>query len=264
MLQALFQNKLGHAIQDGCFKCIEDTLTSSVIGLLQYLPDELFWSLLRTSCGESSKTLPESIGTISDVHFWERLSADGTYNSLCVEPDVWIETTDYDILIEAKKSDSSTDNAQNIHQWFNEIVALKRNSENSSDRKLIFLALGGNSTLKDQVVEINDYLQIVHTGSWYDLLRGVYNLKRMIEQEHQQKGSANYVRILDDVIRAMQLHGIVNTIWLDSLSSTKIHFSKIPYFAQKWSSDNLDFFKPIINKQYSIDTYSLSEIWKIK
>lgn len=112
MLQAILHNKFGKAISLGYFKGIEDTLTSSVIGLLQYLPDSVVWEILRGACGQSSDNFPVNIGAVLDYHFWERFDASGTINSTAVEPDVWIETETFDIIIEAKRSDDSADNSQ--------------------------------------------------------------------------------------------------------------------------------------------------------
>ena len=56
MLQAILREK-----NLGPDKRYEDALTSSIIGLLQYLPDETFWEILyKASKYEASEdTLPE-------------------------------------------------------------------------------------------------------------------------------------------------------------------------------------------------------------
>ena len=262
MLQALFHNKLGHAIKDGSFKVIEDTLTSSVIGLLQYLPDDLFWSVLRGSCGASAETLPNSIGAILNVHFWERLSAEGTHNSKIVEPDVWIETDTYDIIIEAKKTDSAADNAQSFYQWYNEIIALNNYYERPDERKLIFLAIGGNSTLKDQEVSINGCTQTIHAGSWFDLLGGILHLRDRLGQEPAANNST--LRILDDVVSALQYHNIVHTIWFDSFRRVEIGQDARSFIMHNWAFDNRGFFDAVIGNGHKIGIESLSSIWTIK
>lgn len=60
MLQALLHKKLKNSFENPHFRPSEDTLTSSVLGLMQYLPDAVFWELLRSSCGMSSN-LPEFV-----------------------------------------------------------------------------------------------------------------------------------------------------------------------------------------------------------
>ncbi len=262
MLQALFHNKLGRAIRDGSFKAIEYTLTSSVIGRLQYRPDDLFWYVLRNSCGASSEKLPESIGAILDVHFWERLDAAGTHNTRQVEPDVWVEADKCDLIIEAKITDSAADNSQNLNQWFNEIVALKNIVNRSEGRDLLFLAIGGNNTLKDQEIEINGAPHVIHTGSWFDLLGGVLNLRDKLAQE--QGTEKNNLRILDDVVSAMQYHNIMHTVWLDSLHRDIIMPDASSFVLHRWEYDNRGFFDVLYDSKNQIGIESLSSIWIIK
>ena len=121
MLQALLHKKLKDSFENPHFRPSEDSLTSSVVGLMQYLPDDIFWDLLRSSCGRSSN-LPESVGAIISVNFWDRWDATDTWNTTLVEPDVWIDTKDYYIIVEAKKYDAS--GMQHDDQWENEIKAL--------------------------------------------------------------------------------------------------------------------------------------------
>ena len=262
MLQALFKNKLDHAIQDGRFKGIEDTLTSSVIGLLQYLPDDLCWEILRGSCGVSAEILPESIGEIRSVHFWERLGAKGTHNTLSVEPDVWIETDEYDVIIEAKKSDSAAENAQYHSQWFNEIVALKNSCEGKEEKNLIFLAIGGNNTLRDQEINIKGNTQVIHTGSWFDLLGEVLHLRERIGRERSY--GENVLRILDDVVNSMQYHNIVHTIWLDSLQTVMIKPDSLAIISKDWTFKDRAFLNGILENRSKQAIYSLSGIWEVK
>lgn len=237
-------------------------MTSSVIGLLQYLPDDLFWLVLRGSCGTSSETLPKSVGAIINVHFWERLSAEGTHNSKIVEPDVWIETDKYDIIIEAKKTDSAADNAQSFYQWYNEIVALNNYYERPEERELIFLAIGGNDTLKDQDVSVNGYTQTIHAASWFDMLGYILHLRERLGQEPAAYNST--LRVLDDVVTALQYHNIVHTIWLDSFPRVEIGRDARSFIARNWTFDNRGFFDAIIGNGHKIGIESLSQIWAIK
>ncbi len=101
MLQALIHHKLKGAFTDTHFHHTEDTTTSSIIGLLQYLPDELVWKLLKSSCGFSSG-MPQNIGQILSVNFWDSWTPDGDINTTRVEPDVWLEFEKAFIIIEAK------------------------------------------------------------------------------------------------------------------------------------------------------------------
>lgn len=92
MLQVLLHKKLKDSFENPHFKPSEDSLTSSVMGLIQYLPDDIFWDLLRSSCGRSSN-LPESVGAIMSVNFWDRWDATDTRQQFgmerhCFMPDV--------------------------------------------------------------------------------------------------------------------------------------------------------------------------------
>ena len=84
MLQALLHKKLKDSFENPHFKPSEDSLTSSVMGLMQYLPDDIFWDLLRSSCGRSSN-LPESVGAIMSVNFWDRWDATDTWQQFGME-----------------------------------------------------------------------------------------------------------------------------------------------------------------------------------
>ena len=136
MIQALLHNKLKDSFTNPHFTPSEDSLTSSVIGLMQYLPSKLFWQFLRSSCGGKEK-LPSDIGQIISFSFWERLLPDGKYNSSHVEPDVLVETEEFYIIIEAKKYDSA--NQQDETQWEKEIVALQKTYDDS-EKNIIFIA----------------------------------------------------------------------------------------------------------------------------
>lgn len=261
MLQALFHNKLGRAIQDGSFHGIEDTLTSSVIGLLQYLPDSLFWKVLRESCGSSGSTLPEDSGCILGVHFWKRMGAEGTYNTQSVEPDVWIETENYDVIIEAKRSDSSGDNSQSFYQWFNEIVALGNSYGGRLEKELLFIAIGGNESLRDQVCTVNGKDFIIHTASWFDLLGAVQKLKSSCSGS----GPANNVnRLLDDIIEALQYHDIFHTVWFDTFQGIDINVDAVRYLNESWVFDSKEFLSKLGQEQTILQIDSLSGIWTIK
>ena len=84
MLQVLLHKKLKDSFENPHFKPSEDSLTSSVMGLMQYLPDDIFWDLLRSSCGRSSN-LPESVRAIMSVNFWDRWDATDTWQQFGME-----------------------------------------------------------------------------------------------------------------------------------------------------------------------------------
>ena len=257
MLQAIIHNKINHAISDGTFHGIEDTKTSSVFGLIQYLPDNLFWVILKGACGLSTKDMPERIGKVLDYHFWEHFDSTGTTNTNHVEPDVWIECEEYDIIIEAKRSDSSGDNAQCEEQWSNQIISHSNYYENNT-KPLIYIAIGGNDSLRDTTVQINGKTHVIHTASWYNLLNTVLNELRHYESNSE---SLNIRRNLYDIIQALQIHHVIKTVWLESLLKTNIRECSDISLHELWEFDNTSKLEKI--KHYNINTTDLSKIWII-
>lgn len=260
MLQAVIHNKIGNAISDGKIKFIEDTLTSSVIGLMQYLPDDLFWVLLRGACGISTEGMPDSIGTIIGFHFWEHFDPTGTRNTNHVEPDVWVETDKYDILIEAKRSDGIVDNAQSSAQWKDQIIAFRNDYGDEMQKSLIYIAIGGNESLNDVYIQMGNEKIPIHTASWFDLLNSIQkelNCRNTVSQtSHTQ-------RLLLDIVNAFQIHNIVRTVWLDSLPIQSIQNNSFNELRRIWSFDNSLLLSSI--KQYKINHIKdLRNIWTIK
>jgi len=259
MLQAILHNKFNRSISDGHFRGIEDTLTSSVLGLMQYLPEEVFWAILKGACGRSTKGLPEHIGVIKEFHFWERFDATGTKNSTVVEPDVWVETEEFDIIIEAKRSDDSADNSQYEDQWTNQIIALNNSYGDVPPKPLIYMAIGGNDSLRDTSVSVDGTEYAIHTASWYNLLNVVLNMIR----DNETGNRPNYIRrILQDIVQALQVHRFIKTTWLDSLLATKISDNTDIELFELWDFDNSNILAKIIPTHISEDL-DIQSIWTI-
>jgi hypothetical protein len=250
MLQALFKNKLKDSFSDPYFRPSEDSLTSSIIGLMQFLPDYLFWYLFKQSCGNNSD-LPTDIGKINGFYFWDRWSAKGTYNSNYVEPDVWIDTEKYYIIIEAKKTDYF---GQHIDQWENELRALKNEVE-YLDKEIIFIALGGNDSLKNCSTEVDSNSYKIYTASWFFLL---HSITLYISQKEDID---NYTeRLLNNIVAAFSKHGFLDIDWLSSMKCRKINRDmKSVSFLMEF--DNHDFFSGMYNPQNSFNKNSFG-IWK--
>lgn len=200
MLQAFFKGKL--VIQDNRVKHNEDLKTSSSIGLLQYLPDDLFWKILCDCCVGFNVT---DFGKILSFNFWEHTDADNTTNARLVEPDVWIETEKYDIIIEAKVGDAV---GQSKWQWTNEVQSIiNEQNNNDSSKPIILIALGGNENMQnDEVMDCP-----VYKASWYNLLNAIVN------ERNTQDDNGYVCRILDDVIEMFARQGVTKTRWLKSL-----------------------------------------------
>lgn len=206
MLQAFFKGKL--VIQDNRVKHNEDLKTSSSIGLLQYLPDDLFWKIMRNSCiGFSTK----DFGKIESFNFWAHTDATHTTNDQLVEPDVWIETEKYDVIIEAKIGDIV---GQTKGQWAKEIQSIiNEQNNNDSSKPIILIALGGNENmLPEKVLDCP-----VYKASWYNLLNAV------VSERDAQKINSNICRILDDVIELFARQGVMTVTWLNSLPKYEVN-----------------------------------------
>lgn len=200
MIQAYFKGKL--VIQDGYVKHNEDMKTSSSIGLLQYLPDDLFWKILRGSC---VGFCPTDFGKILSFNFWEHTDATNTTNERLVEPDVWIETEKFDVIIEAKVNDIS---GQSKSQWENEIQSIRNEqNKNGLQKPIILIALGGNESMHQE----NALDCPVVKTSWYSLMNAVVN------ERGRQIDNGFMCRILDDVIELFARQGVMKIDWFNSM-----------------------------------------------
>lgn len=201
MIQAYFKGKL--RIKENYIEQNEDLKTSSSIGLLQYLPDDVFWLILRDSC-VGFDIDDKDIGKILSFNFWPH--TDCAFNKNYVEPDVWIETEKYDVIIEAKKGD---DCGQSEYQWQNEIESIKNEQrKNGTDIKpIILIALAGNNSMK---VENTNNCKI-YKASWYNLLNSLVNVR------YKQTDNFYICRVLDDAIDMFAFQGLMKVSWFDSL-----------------------------------------------
>ena len=196
----------------------EDSLTSSVIGTLLYLPHNLIWKILNQALKDN---IIDDSEIIEEVFFWPSWSPMYTRNVLSVEPDVFIQTTNYSIIIEAKVGDERGI-AHDHEQWQKELIAYqneyieKNASSEEKKRSVIFIALGGNRDLKKTQMEIKSF-----TG---ESLPKAYDLSFAIHKMHWKhllntcieyyKNPASYdilhnhssIRILKDIINAFEIH----------------------------------------------------------
>ena len=230
MLQALLHKKLKASFADPTFRPSEDTLTSSVVGLMQYLPPYVFNKILKESCGINSP-FPNDIGYVDYIGFWEHWDAVETSNARIVEPDVIICTNKYQIIIEAKKSDES---GQYYEQWRNEIKAFL-NTHELDNRNVVLLALGGNTTLEHNKVTINNFSCPIYKASWFNILNSVSKLINEPLPNHIK-------RILDDIVDAFEIHGFFNIEWLDSLETGSFDTNTIDVLSHNNSFSR--FYKP--------------------
>lgn len=208
MLQAILHKK---NLWTPTGKRSEDALTSSTIGLLQYLPDETFWQILYEA---SEHTLPgfSEAGTIKNISFWEEMSAEGTNNKSSVEPDVWLELERMHLIIEAKRYEEE---GQYEGQWLNEIQALLNTLAEDDERPIWLLALGGNYQTSKQSLTLGDKTYSIINIRWQTLLEEV---KKYTYEASSCSNTEK--RICKDIIKAFEHFGLFALKWLDSLAGT--------------------------------------------
>ncbi|MFA8436785.1 MAG: hypothetical protein ACEPOZ_19945 [Marinifilaceae bacterium] len=221
----------------------EDSFTSSVIGLMQYLPCETFWFLLREACSDKSN-LPQIAGSLIGLQFWPRWDATGIKGRKYIEPDVFLEFTNFDLIIEAKRGD---DGGQYEDQWKNQIRAYC-NERTEEKKKLFYITLGGNSNKLNEKVSIEyevDQEKIacettINKCNWMGLLMQVYRLKDQLMAvtasiPHQQA----LIRILNDLIVGFNYHGFFHINWFQSMPSYSIRKESLFTFSSLQKFENL-------------------------
>ena len=253
MLQALLKHKLKEAFRDSYFEPSEDSKTSSVFGLLQYLPAQIMWNLLRQSCGNKS-LLKENSGELQDIQFWARWSAEGDEisNSSYVEPD-FCEFDNFNLIVEAKKDDNS---GQYEQQWRNEISAYL-NEYPDKQKELIFVAFGGNKTLKTRKLSVNGKEYFVFSASWQNLMNAIEKYKK--ESFGMEK------RLLSDIILAFEKHNFFCLEWLETLSIKKSISQESVNIIDFWRFRNVNFLNHFYkNNNFYINSNSINilALWK--
>ena len=246
MLQALLKHKLKEAFRDSYFEPSEDSKTSSVFGLLQYLPTQTMWNLLRQSCGNNSSLIEKS-GELQNIQFWTRWSAEGDEisNSNYVEPDIFCEFDNFNLIIEAKKDDYS---GQYEQQWKNEINAYL-NEYPDNDKQLIFIAFGGNKTLKTRKLLVNKQEYIIFSASWQNLLNAI--------DRYKKESSGVEKRLLSDIILAFEKHNFFCLEWLETLSNKKHILQASTKIIDFWKFSSIDFLNSFYeNNNISINSNS--------
>lgn len=244
MLQALLHHKLKGAFANTAFSYTEDTKTSSIIGLMQYLPDSLIWDLLRSSCIDKAK-LPEEVGRLLEVRFWDSWSPDGEQNVQRVEPDVFFEFEHYFVIIEAKKTDFG---GQYYGQWRKELIAFEQDFAHDI-KPCVFIALGGNYSLGIECISTPKRSYNIHKVSWLRLLEAV-------EKERTKADNAPEVRrTLKDIVLAFELHQVFRMVWLKDIAHIEI---------EAIERDIMTFDLPLLGGicRIDIEEITLNKVWK--
>ena len=190
----------------------EDPKTSSIIGGLLLLPDQIFYKVVNRAC---ANILPLNNGSILSFEFWPHLPADNTSNTNFVEPDVVIHCEYRDIIIEAKYSET---NGQYREQWKNEIIAYKNLYGNK--KEVSFIALGGNENY--DIEEVNGVK--VLKCSWTSLLMSVISVKSQLEKiSYIDEHIAQTMRIINFIEKSFEAHQVYSLSILDNIALTRFH-----------------------------------------
>lgn len=216
MISHFFQRK-------GKLDAKEDSLTSLTFDGLKYLPDELFWSILKSSLIIGS--LP-NVTAVDDIYFWQHWSAEGTSNTTYIEPDVFIRVERFDVIIEAKRWDK---NQQSVSQKEDQITAYY--NDFSDDKKLLYyIELGGlyNKNPERNYLH-NDLEVVICKTNWSHLLMSIVkhyeNLDKLkLKLFNPQK------RILEDIIKGFELHQFYTMKWFDDLKHPKMYSNQFDFF----------------------------------
>lgn len=137
MLQAFMHSKRKLDYLNEANPFIEDTLTSSIFGLLRYLPDDLLNAIWQRVMDFTDSGV--GLGNLKNCTFWPRW--DLPENTRWREPDVFCEFEEGHIIIEAKRFDSEV--KQYYAQWENELAAYRHAMKQGTQKTLFLFAIGG-------------------------------------------------------------------------------------------------------------------------
>lgn len=222
MLNAIKNGKSGHSI-DGSdipwrelFRGSEDSLTSAIFERLFYLSNDSFWQILLGAIpGLRIEPCP-----IQVVEFWPHWSAVGTRNENFVEPDVFMRTEKFDLIVEAKKKGAG----QNEGQWRNEITSYR--STFGEHRSCFFIAIEGSEGVTSEEIEGVPVLKT----SWQSLLDSVSRNLNILESEG--RATLGEVQIHKDLITGFGIHGYVMCSWFEDFKKVQIITEEISFFKQ--------------------------------
>lgn len=191
----------------------EDPKTSSVFENLMLLPDNVFWYVLKQSCFNNN-TLPINSGRLLSYAFWPHWDGKGTGNTNYVEPDLFLEFEEFDVIIEAKYGDTG---GQGEGQWRDEIIAY--HNEFGEEKPFVFIAVGGNMNVLEESIKVRKDLVNIHKCNWLSILMAVNKYEK--ELDNISAPDMNYSstkRLLDNIILAFNINGVYNIDWFNTMA----------------------------------------------
>lgn len=208
---------------DGRLNNCEDSLTSLTFDLLKYLPDELFWHILKDALIVGH--LPD-VTHIEQLSFWEHWDATDTSNTNFIEPDVFLRTENIDVIIEAKRWN---ENQQCNKQKKEQIIAYF-NEFGVEGKQLYFIQLGG---LFNRNPEDNFHYKtlevIICKTNWSYMLQSVVKHYNMLDKLNLKLFNPQK-RVMEDIIKGFELHQFYTLKWLGELAASNISTHQFDYF----------------------------------
>lgn len=193
----------------------EDPKTSAVFENLMLLPDNIFWEMIKRSCFDGV-SLPKTSGDLRNYQFWCHWDNEGTTNSVYVEPDLFLQFDNFDVIIEAKYGDMG---GQYQQQWKNEIISY--HNEHGKEKPFIFIAVGGNSDLQTEHIKVCNQKVPIYKCSWTAILISVSKYLEELESLSFMDYSVNSIkRILKNIILAFNINGVYDIKWFDDMRTT--------------------------------------------
>lgn len=194
----------------------EDPKTSDVFENLMLLPDNVFWYILKQSCF-NNEDMPKYSGKLLSYDFWPHWDPTGTNNSNYVEPDLYLEFEEFDVIIEAKYWENG---GQYQHQWKQEIIAY--HNEKGKEKQFIFIAVGGNQSVVAETISVKKEKVKIYKCNWLSILVSVNKYQKQLEKiTLPDMNVSATLRLLDNIILAFNINGVYNLEWFNSMISPK-------------------------------------------
>lgn len=176
----------------------EDFKTYISLGLLQFLPAQLFWNILKASVN-NNQNLPNIAGEMIQIDFWPKWfnihNISVVANSKYIEPDIFIRFENFDCIVEVKKTDTF---GQYFAQWESQIQAY--HNEYPEGKQLIYIALGGNLKLD---ASSDDKFKHVYKSTWQQFLHAINKtLQERVALVYKNEIINQEIRILQSVVEA--------------------------------------------------------------
>ncbi len=167
------------------FPGYEDSLTSTIVERITYLPPSIMKALLK---------IPRPLGDLIDYALWPTWQLANRN----VIPDCFLDFQSARVIIESKRWDDS--GQQKITQWEDQLQACPANG-----KSLYLLAIGGQGSAISAHQKQN--IQLIHAFTlielpWRELGENARNALKTLQPSPPE------CRILRDILAGLELHGI--------------------------------------------------------